>query len=178
MNTPVFKALAAGTIAFGMIGSPVFAQDQSVPPLVKQINNGNWLPKQEAEALRDELFYQRAIFAYQTMLPVLNTIGMRDGSEALFGKGYNVLPIWKDRMDSRTWVPTPNADVIYSMNYLDLKETGPLVVAAPPNRYVHRFLPAHHYGCRTDRAGSRAWRTLSVAAARLRRPDAARLFRV
>jgi hypothetical protein len=34
-------------------------------------------------------------------------------------------------MDARTWVPTPNADVIYSMSYLDLKETGPLVVAAP-----------------------------------------------
>ena len=41
-----------------------------------------------------------------TMLPALNTIGMRDGSEATFGKGYNVLPIWKDRMDARTWVPT------------------------------------------------------------------------
>lgn len=62
----------------------------------------------------------------------MNTIGMRDGSEATFGKGYNILPIWKDRMDSRTWVTTPNADVIYSMSYLDLKETGPLVVAAPP----------------------------------------------
>ena len=50
----------------------------------------------------------------------------------MFGKGYNVLPIWKDRMDSRTWVLTPNADAIYSMSYLDLKETGPLVVNAPP----------------------------------------------
>jgi hypothetical protein len=67
------------------------------------------------------------------MLPALNTIGMRDGSEATFGAGYNVLPIWKDRMDSRTWVPTPNADVIYSMSYLDLKKDGPLVIAAPPN---------------------------------------------
>jgi hypothetical protein len=66
-----------------------------------------------------------------TMLPALNVIGMRDGSEAVFGKGYNVLPIWKERMDVRTWVPTPNADVIYSMSYLDLRETGPLVVAAP-----------------------------------------------
>lgn len=36
-------------------------------------------------------------------------------------------------MDSRAWVPTPNADVIYSMSYLDLKEAGPLVVKAPPN---------------------------------------------
>ncbi|MGC4099019.1 MAG: DUF1254 domain-containing protein [Nitrospira sp.] len=68
-----------------------------------------------------------------TMLPALNTIGMRDGSEKTFGAGYNVLPIWKERMDSRCWVPTPNADVIYSMSYLDLKETGPLVVAAPAN---------------------------------------------
>jgi hypothetical protein len=97
------------------------------------LNNGNWLPKDEAEALRDELFYQRAVHAYMSMLGALNTIGMRDGSEDAFGKGYNVLPIWKNRMDSRTWVPTPNADVVYSMSYLDLKETGPLVVAAPPN---------------------------------------------
>jgi hypothetical protein len=109
------------------------AQDAAAPPLVEQINNGNWLAPREAEELRDELFYQRAIHAYMTMLPALNVIGMRDGSEAAFGAGYNVLPIWKDRMDSRTWVPTPNADVIYSMSYLDLKETGPLVVAAPPN---------------------------------------------
>jgi hypothetical protein len=108
-------------------------QTASVPPLVAQINNGNWLPQEEAEALRDELFYQRAIHAYMTMQPALNVIGMRDGSEAEFGKGYNILPIWKRRMDSRCWVPTPNADVIYSMNYLDLKETGPLVVHAPAN---------------------------------------------
>jgi hypothetical protein len=112
---------------------PAQAQDQAVPPLVGQINNGNWLQRGEAEALRDELYYQRAVYAYMTMLPALNVIGMRDGSEAMFGKGYNILPIWKDRMDSRAWVPTPNADVIYSMSYLDLKDTGPLVVAAPPN---------------------------------------------
>ncbi|BCH30391.1 hypothetical protein MesoLjLc_23210 [Mesorhizobium sp. L-8-10] len=121
----------AATITSMLSASSVLAQEMPAPPLVEQINNGNWLPQQEAQALRDELFYQRAIHAYITMLPALNTIGMRDGSEATFGKGYNILPIWKDRMDSRTWVPTPNADVIYSMSYFDLKETGPLVVAAP-----------------------------------------------
>jgi len=105
---------------------------ETAPPLVRQINSGNWLSEKEAQALREELFYQRAIHAYMTMLPALNVIGMRDGSEAVFGKGYNVLPIWKDRMDARAWVPTPNADVIYSMSYLDLKKTGPLVVAVPP----------------------------------------------
>src|SRR5262245_20763329 len=105
----------------------------TAPPLVTQINNGNWLSPQDAQALVDELYYQRAVHAYMTMLQALNTIGMRDGSEAVFGGGYNILPIWKDRMDSRTWVPTSNADVIYSMSYLDLKKTGPLVEAAPPN---------------------------------------------
>ena len=58
----------------------------------------------------------------------MNVIGLRDGSEAAFGAGYNILPIWKDRMDSRAWVPTPNADVIYSMNYLDLMPDGILIV--------------------------------------------------
>jgi hypothetical protein len=35
-------------------------------------------------------------------------------------------------MDARCKVPTPNADVIYAMSYLDLKADGPLVVVAPP----------------------------------------------
>ena len=104
---------------------------ETASPLVRQMYDGNWPSSEEASKLRDELYYQRAVHAYITMLPALNTIGIRDGSEAVFGKGYNVLPIWKQRMDARTWVPTPNADVVYSMSYLDLKETGPLVVAAP-----------------------------------------------
>ena len=63
-------------------GSKVLER-HSAPPLIEQLNNGNWLRQEEAEALRDQLFYQRAIHAYMTMLPALNTIGMRDGSERL-----------------------------------------------------------------------------------------------
>jgi hypothetical protein len=121
------------TVLLFVASSCANAQQATMPPLMEQINHGNWLPQQEAEQLRDDLYYHNAIDAYIRTLPALNTIGMRDGSAANFGKGYNVLPIWKDRMDSRTWVPTPNADVVYSMSYLDLKETGPLVVAAPSN---------------------------------------------
>ncbi|VFS82991.1 Protein of uncharacterised function (DUF1254) [Kluyvera cryocrescens] len=112
---------------------PIYATDAPLSPLMKQLNNGNWLAQDEAQSLSDELYYQDAIQAYIQTLPLLNTIGLRDGSEAAFGKGYNVLPIWKERMDSRAVVPTPNGDVIYSMSYLDLKETGPLVIKAPPN---------------------------------------------
>ena len=44
--------------------SPVDAQQLPAPPLVDQITNGNWLPQAEAESLRDELYYQRAVHAY------------------------------------------------------------------------------------------------------------------
>jgi hypothetical protein len=135
MFKPRLRASTAiSVVAVGLMSSlSVHAQESKIPPLMEQINNGNWLPQQEAESLRDEFYYQNAVQAYILTIPILNTIGMRDGSEAAFGGGYNVLPIWKERMDSRTWVPTPNADVIYSMSYLDLKKDGPLVVAAPPN---------------------------------------------
>jgi hypothetical protein len=162
-------SVASVLVGFAATMAPGHAQQPPAPPLIKQLNNGNWLPQEEAEALRDELFYQRAVHAYMTMLPALNVIGMRDGSEAAFGRGYKVLPIWKDRMDARAWVPTPNADVIYSMSYLDLKNTGPLVVAAPPNiiGMFSDFFQRAGYGCRSDRTRPGAWRPLSFAAARL-----------
>lgn len=131
----VFKHAALTSVLIAAFGAQVLHAQEAAPasPLVKQINNGNWLDNKEAESLRDELYYQRAVHAYMTMLPALNTIGLRDGSEKAFGAGYNVLPIWKQRMDARAQVPTPNADVIYSMSYLDLKKTGPLVINAPAN---------------------------------------------
>jgi len=120
-------------VGLGLFAGSVAAQDgPDTSPLVRQIYDGGWPDAAEAEKLHQQFLLQRAVQSYMMTLPALNVIGMRDGSEAQFGAGYNVLPIWKDRMDSRTLVPTPNADVIYSMSYFDLKETGPLVVYAPP----------------------------------------------
>ncbi len=83
-------------------------------------------------ALRDELLFQRATQAYLWALPLINTLGMKLGSEKAFGAGYNVLPIWKDRLDARTLVTTPNSDLIYAMSSVDLGKDGPLVFDAPP----------------------------------------------
>ena len=58
--------------------------------------------------------------------------GMKEGSEKVFGKGYNVLPIWKERLNAKTLITTPNSDVIYALGYLDLKEDGPMVIEVPP----------------------------------------------
>ena len=85
-----------------------------------------------ARTLRDELLYQRATQTYLWALPLINTLGMKAGSEKAFGEGYNVLPVWKKRLDAKTLVTTPNSDVIYAMGYVDLGKDGPLVFDAPP----------------------------------------------
>ena len=156
-------ALALTMLSIASAGR-VLSQE-TVPPLVRQMYNGQWLDKTTIEQLNKESFYQHGIEAYEMTLPVLNIIGLRDGSEARFGNGYNVLPIWKDRMNAKTWVPTPNCDVIYSMSYLDLKETGPLVVYAPP--HVHRLLSEDPYGRRARRARQRRGWPISAPPSRL-----------
>jgi hypothetical protein len=59
---------------------------------------------------------------------------MQQGSEARFGAGYNVLPVWKQRLNAKTLVTTPNSDVIYAMGYVDLGQDGPLVIEVPPGQ--------------------------------------------
>jgi hypothetical protein len=93
---------------------------------------GNYPSDEDRQALLGEYYFQRAVQVYLTALPAVNVIAMRDGSEAAFGRGYHVLPVWKKRMDAKCKVTTPNADVVYAMSYLDLAQSGPLVVAAPP----------------------------------------------
>src|SRR5262245_19656127 len=76
-------------------------------------------PTQEtAKLLRDELLFQHATQTYLWAFPLINTLGMKVGSEKAFGAGYNVLPVWKKRLDAKTLVTTPNSDVIYAMSYL------------------------------------------------------------
>ena len=85
-----------------------------------------------AQTLRDELLYHRATQTYLWAMPLINTLGMQVGSQKTFGEGYNVLPVWKKRLDAKTLVTTPNCDVIYAMSYVDLGKDGPLVFEAPP----------------------------------------------
>ena len=88
--------------------------------------------------------FQRAVQLYLWALPSLNMYGMKEGSEAKFGKGYNVLPIFKDRLDAKTLITTPNSDVIYALGYLDLKEDGPGDRSAPRITGHHRLhVPAN-----------------------------------
>src|SRR5262245_66366378 len=43
-----------------------------------------------AKKLMDELEFQQATQAYLWALPLINTLGMKFGSEKVFGAGYNI----------------------------------------------------------------------------------------
>jgi hypothetical protein len=74
-----------------------------------------YIAKDHAPTLLDESSFQRAVQTYLWALPALNMYGMKEGSEKVFGKGYNVLPIFKQRLNAKTLITTPNSDVIYAL---------------------------------------------------------------
>jgi hypothetical protein len=92
----------------------------------------SYFSKEDIGTLKRELLFQRAVQVYLWAVPALNMYGMKEGSESTFGKGYNILPIFKQRLNAKTLITTPNSDVIYALGYLDLKEDGPLVIEVPP----------------------------------------------
>jgi hypothetical protein len=141
LTLAVVGALGVGVIAMAQRAPSTIAgpEDGRVPAAADHFDAiaaspmANGRPTAEAaKALMDELRFQRATQVCLWALPLLNTLGMKDGSEQKFGAGYNVLPIWKDRLDAKTLITTPNSEVLYAMSYADLGETGPLVFDAPP----------------------------------------------
>lgn len=133
-STPLLlvAAVAAATLA------PVrsFA-DEPLSPHFKQLADSEFQNDYPTQAttrnLEDELYFQRAVMTYQWALPAINMYAMKEAAEKTYGQGYNVMSIWKKRLDANTQITTPNSDVIYGIGFLDLAKEGPMVVDAPPN---------------------------------------------
>ena len=130
MNNRSFKPLFATIAAAGILSSSAYAQMERFDSLANAPMIENRPTPETAKLLKDELLFQRATQAYLWAMPLINTLGMKNGSEKVFGAGYNILPVWKKRLDAKTLVTTPNSDVIYAMNYLDVGRDGPLVFEA------------------------------------------------
>src|ERR1700755_2148533 len=116
----------------GSVAAPALAQTDRYDALANSSMFENRPTPETSKLLKDELLFQRATQTYLWALPLINTLGMKEGSEKVFGAGYNILPIWKKRLDAQTLVTQPNSDVIYAMSYVDLGQDGPLVFEAPP----------------------------------------------
>ena len=130
LDLSIVAAVAASTAL--NVSSTTNARADRFDDIADSPMSGGRPTAEAAKLLKDELLFQRATQVYLWALPLINTLGMKVGSEQTFGAGYNVLPIWKDRLDARTLITTPNSDVLYAMSYADLGETGPLVFEAPP----------------------------------------------
>jgi hypothetical protein len=178
-----------GTIILLGISLPARAQTSKYDELANTPFTGGYPSKESIAELKDELLFQRGIQAYIWALPALNMYAMKEGSEKVFGAGYNVLPIFKERLNAKTLVTTPNSDVIYAMGYVDLKQDGPLVIEVPPG--LQGILDDFYQRpiCSVEPIEGRTWcgdvglpgpdkgkgREVSSARARLQRRDSRRI---
>ena len=128
----IFSAIFVAVLVLLGASAPAIAQDSHYDQVANTPFAGGYPNKESIKALQDELLFQRGVQSYIWALPALNMYAMKEGSEKVFGAGYNVLPIFKERLNAKTLVTTPNSDVIYAMGYVDLKDDGPLVIEVPP----------------------------------------------
>ncbi len=119
------------TLAVVALAAGALAQDDRFEQLANLPMDHNRPTGDTARTLEEEMLFQRACQTYLWAMPLLNTMGMRDGFDESFGSGYNVMGIWTKRLDARTRITTPNSDLIYGMVFADLGDTGPLVFEAP-----------------------------------------------
>ena len=82
------------------------------------------------ETLYDNLDFQRAVQAYLLALPAVSQVANRNQILKL-GPANTTVPIFENRMDSKSLFLTPNTETPYSWMWLDLKD-GPVVLEAPP----------------------------------------------
>ena len=82
------------------------------------------------EKLYDNLDFQRAVQAYLLAIPAVNQVANRNEILKL-GPANTTVPIFENRMDSRSIFLTPNTQTPYSWMWLDLR-SGPVVLEAPP----------------------------------------------
>jgi hypothetical protein len=80
--------------------------------------------------LLDNLDFQRAVQAYLLGLPAVNQLANRKAMLSV-GTANLTVPIWEQKVDSRTVELTANDNTPYTWFWLDLRQ-GPLVLEVPP----------------------------------------------
>src|SRR6201992_2623418 len=128
------RCFFANACALALVTTATFAYAQSsrYDALVNAPFKGDFPTAESADALNNELYFQRAVQVYLWSLPAVNMWAMKEGSEKVYGAGYNILPVWKERLNARTRVTTPNSDCLYAMGYVNIAKDGPIVVEVPP----------------------------------------------
>lgn len=85
-----------------------------------------------ADALFDQLEFNRPVEVYLTQMPAVAIIESRRGIRDFGAKRSNQVVIWEQLMDAETLVLTANTETVSGMGFLDLNGDGATVVEAPP----------------------------------------------
>ncbi|HVT89167.1 MAG TPA: DUF1254 domain-containing protein [Tepidisphaeraceae bacterium] len=93
---------------------------------------GGYPTPQSAEALLDQLKFNRAVEVYLTQLPAVSIIESRRGFANFGAKTSNQVIIFEQLLDAQTLLLTANTETVYGVGCLNLKTDGPTVIEAPP----------------------------------------------
>ena len=80
----LIAAALVGALAMSGLATQALAQETRFDKLANLPFTENRPTKETAQILRDELLFQRATQTYLWALPLINTLGMKKGSEGLF----------------------------------------------------------------------------------------------
>jgi hypothetical protein len=140
----VYLAMSGLILAVSLASMPAMAQYKMTTPMppgiaspdkvetrLGTLNFFDGFPdKASVEKLYDNLDFQRAVQAYLLALPAVSQAANRNEILKL-GPANTTVPIFENRMDSKSIFLTPNTQTPYSWMWLDLR-SGPLVLEAPP----------------------------------------------
>lgn len=102
----LLSSAAALCLSVGLVGS-ASADQAHFDSLANLPFEQNRPTPETAETLMEELAFQQATQAYLWAMPLLNTLGMKFGSEEVFGTGYNILPSGRSGSIPRRWSRRP-----------------------------------------------------------------------
>ncbi|WP_256859674.1 DUF1214 domain-containing protein [Vibrio campbellii] len=128
-----FSALALGSTSVFANSTPAELLQDRYSTLANLEMHGGQPSPESQKALFTESYFQRATTLYEWALPIVNMKAMQEGHARLMDgtTAYNKIAIYQDRLKPNTKITTPNSDVIYAMGWLDMKDTGPLVIEHP-----------------------------------------------
>jgi len=138
----ILVALMVGGFALaGHAASPKMKMTTEIPPGIASPDKvetrlgtlkffDGFPDKASVEKLYDNLDFQRAVQVYLLGMPAVSQVANRNEILKL-GPANTTVPIFENRMDSKSIFLTPNTETPYSWMWLDL-HGGPVVLEAPP----------------------------------------------
>jgi hypothetical protein len=127
----IATAVAAETYKMTTTMPPGIASPDKVETRFGKLKFFSGFPDRDSvEKIYDNLDYQRAVQAYLLAIPAVSQAANRNEILKL-GPANTTVPIFENRMDSKSIFLTPNTQTPYSWMWLDLRG-GPVVLEAPP----------------------------------------------